>query len=96
MPAMNLCAACHPFQSPRRNELQRLFVRVRKYLAKWHRRALSRHELMTLPDRELWDIGLTRIDAESEAGKPFWAPVISNGLLPGNGSHLLRTPLDTR
>jgi len=27
-----------------------------------------------LDDRELWDMGLTRMDAEQEADKPFWRP----------------------
>jgi uncharacterized protein YjiS (DUF1127 family) len=38
----------------------------------WQRRARSRRGLMALGERELWDIGLTRIDAEREARKPFW------------------------
>jgi uncharacterized protein YjiS (DUF1127 family) len=97
MTAMNLCANRPlPFGSERQSALQGFLRQLGNYLRKWRHRALSRHELMTLDDRELRDIGLTRIDAEIEAGKPFWAPVIANGLLPANASHLIRTPLDAR
>jgi uncharacterized protein YjiS (DUF1127 family) len=37
-------------------------------------RRRSRRELLTLDDRSLADIGLTRCDAEYEASKPFWRP----------------------
>lgn len=36
------------------------------------RRTQSRRELVCLGDRELRDIGITRIDALREAQKPFW------------------------
>ena len=32
----------------------------------------SRRELCALDDRELWDMGLTRMEADNEANKPFW------------------------
>jgi uncharacterized protein YjiS (DUF1127 family) len=38
----------------------------------WRHRAGARRELMALDDRWLWDMGLTRYDAQREAGKPFW------------------------
>jgi uncharacterized protein YjiS (DUF1127 family) len=38
----------------------------------WQRRAAGRRELMTLTDRDLRDIGITRSEAEAEANKPFW------------------------
>lgn len=44
----------------------------RALLIEWRQRARSRLELMTLDDRELWDMGLTRMDANNEADKPFW------------------------
>jgi len=47
------------------SELQQLFV-------EWRQRARSRRDLMVLDDRELWDIGLTRTEADQEANKPFW------------------------
>jgi uncharacterized protein YjiS (DUF1127 family) len=41
-------------------------------LHEWRRRLRSRRDLMTLSDRDLWDMRLTRTDAEQEASKPFW------------------------
>lgn len=38
----------------------------------WRRRASSRRDLVQLSDRDLWDLRLTRADAEREASKPFW------------------------
>lgn len=35
-------------------------------------RARSRRELMMLSDRDLSDMGLTRMDAEHEGDKPSW------------------------
>jgi uncharacterized protein YjiS (DUF1127 family) len=41
-------------------------------LKEWHRRANSRRDLLRLSGRDLWDLRLTRADAEREASKPFW------------------------
>jgi uncharacterized protein YjiS (DUF1127 family) len=41
-------------------------------IGEWRRRARSRHELMTLSDAGLRDIGISRCDLEREARKPFW------------------------
>ena len=38
----------------------------------WQERARQRHELRTLGDFMLKDIGLSRADVEREASKPFW------------------------
>jgi uncharacterized protein YjiS (DUF1127 family) len=40
----------------------------------WFERSRERHQLILLTDRELHDLGLTRIDAQQEARKPFWSP----------------------
>lgn len=45
---------------------------MRARIDEWRRRARSRHDLMRLGDRELWDVRLTRADAQREASKPFW------------------------
>jgi uncharacterized protein YjiS (DUF1127 family) len=37
-----------------------------------YRRQRQRHDLATLDDRLLRDIGLSRADAEHESRKPFW------------------------
>ena len=41
-------------------------------LTTWQQRASMRHQLRTLDDRILKDIGLSRADAEREGGKYFW------------------------
>ncbi len=38
----------------------------------WWRRSREREILMTMSDRDLKDIGITRYDAQYEARKPFW------------------------
>ena len=45
---------------------------VTRRIAEWRFRARSRNELMNLSDRTLRDIGVSRVDAEFEASKPFW------------------------
>lgn len=41
-------------------------------LLAWQKRAQQRYHLMTLDDRFLKDIGITRAQAEAEFRKPFW------------------------
>ena len=41
-------------------------------IAEWQRRSRSRHELESLSDATLRDIGITRCDAHREIHKPFW------------------------
>jgi uncharacterized protein YjiS (DUF1127 family) len=43
-------------------------------LLTWLERAQQRRHLRTLSDHMLRDIGLSRVDIEAEAGKPFWRP----------------------
>lgn len=43
-------------------------------LALYYRRTQERRHLLTLDDRMLRDIGISRVDALREAGKPFWKP----------------------
>jgi uncharacterized protein YjiS (DUF1127 family) len=45
---------------------------LRGLIGEWVRRIESRRELAALSDRELRDIGITRVDALGEAEKPFW------------------------
>jgi uncharacterized protein YjiS (DUF1127 family) len=45
---------------------------VAAMLFAWHERARQRRELLSLSDRELHDIGLSRADAAGEGDKPFW------------------------
>jgi uncharacterized protein YjiS (DUF1127 family) len=41
-------------------------------IREWRRRTRSRRELLTLNEHMLKDIGITRVDAQYEAAKPFW------------------------
>ena len=45
-------------------------------LLRWHELARQRRALLTLNDRMLKDIGVTRAEAEREAGRPFWSDAI--------------------
>ncbi len=38
----------------------------------YHRRHCERAQLLALTERERRDIGISRLDAVREAGKPFW------------------------
>ena len=51
------------------DSLRGKFIEV---VCEWRRRSRSRRDLLALSDRELLDIRLNRLDARSEAGKPFW------------------------
>ncbi|MDH3695041.1 MAG: DUF1127 domain-containing protein [Gammaproteobacteria bacterium] len=39
---------------------------------KWNQRSLERRQLSQLDDNLLKDIGISRVDAQFEASKPFW------------------------
>lgn len=41
-------------------------------VANWHARSKQRLALLSLDDRMLKDVGVTRAQAEAEAAKPFW------------------------
>jgi uncharacterized protein YjiS (DUF1127 family) len=45
---------------------------VQRYLVECVRRVRSRYELITLSERDLADMGMTRLDAFNESIKPFW------------------------
>jgi len=47
-------------------------VAALRILAGWAERARQRRALLTLDDRMLADIGLTRADVRREYDKPFW------------------------
>jgi uncharacterized protein YjiS (DUF1127 family) len=38
----------------------------------WRERVHQRRQLQQLSDRDLRDIGISRLDAKAEYGKPFW------------------------
>jgi uncharacterized protein YjiS (DUF1127 family) len=45
---------------------------VKRCLVECVRRVRSRYELITLSERDLADMGMTRLDAFNESIKPFW------------------------
>jgi uncharacterized protein YjiS (DUF1127 family) len=47
---------------------------LRHRFFQWRRHVYLCHELMSLSDEELRDIGLSRTDAEIKASKVFWLP----------------------
>ncbi len=66
MSMMNLTiTAVRSRRLPQWSELRKLFT-------EWRQRVRSRYELATLGDRDLCDMGMTRMDADNEASKPFW------------------------
>jgi uncharacterized protein YjiS (DUF1127 family) len=46
--------------------------RVRATLRLWQDRVSGRQQLLRLDEHVLRDIGITRLQAEAEANKPFW------------------------
>lgn len=50
------------------------FAHALRMFEDWQERRRTRRDLMRLTDYQLKDIGLSRVDAENEYGKPFWRP----------------------
>ncbi len=46
--------------------------KVAETVSTMYRRSVDRHQLRQLDQRMLADIGLSRVEAEREASKPFW------------------------
>ncbi|MBI1776577.1 MAG: DUF1127 domain-containing protein [Proteobacteria bacterium] len=46
--------------------------RIVDTLLLWQRRASERRHLLSMDDRLLQDLGVSRLDVEFEASKPFW------------------------
>lgn len=55
-----------------RTRFIRYMSRARDTVGLWMERVRTRRALLTLDDRMLLDIGLSRADAWHEAEKPFW------------------------
>ena len=47
-------------------------TRLADTLFAWQERIDERHRLMTMDERTLRDVGLSRADIEKETSKPFW------------------------
>jgi uncharacterized protein YjiS (DUF1127 family) len=46
--------------------------KLESLVREWWHRVRSRYELESLSERDLADMGMTRIDAFNEIQKPFW------------------------
>ena len=56
----------------RTSSMGRALARAAATLLLWHERARQRCALLELSDYRLCDIGVSRVEAIGEAGKPFW------------------------
>ncbi len=63
-------AASHPV--PRFLFARRAFARLTAMVRRGRQRRIEHEELLALDDRELRDVGLTRLDAKILARKSFW------------------------
>lgn len=73
MPAhATLPARGRPSAGPLRG-LHRLAARALGHVLRWHELARERRALLALDERMLKDIGITRLEAEREASRPFWS-----------------------
>lgn len=61
----------HKANGPRPS-LSALAVRLFDALGDWNDRAAQRRALAAASEHVLHDIGVSRLDAESESEKPFW------------------------
>jgi uncharacterized protein YjiS (DUF1127 family) len=61
---------------PRAHVLSRVVAqwlrRARDAIELWQERSRGRRQLLLLDEHVLRDIGITRLQAEAEANKPFW------------------------
>lgn len=49
-----------------------ILIRAFDRIGDWQQRSAERRMLMTLDDRVLGDLGLSRDSVDAEASKPFW------------------------
>ncbi len=63
-------AASHPM--PRFLFARRALARLTAIVRRWGQRRIEHGELLAMDDRELRDVGLTRLDAKVLARKSFW------------------------
>ena len=64
---------------PRRAGLRQAVVRVIDAAVHLRQAATERRQLLALNDRDLQDIGISRVDALREAEKPLWRGVFVVG-----------------
>ena len=73
---MSVCALPAAGASRRDRGLQKFASVAVARLLRWHELARQRRTLLTLNDRMLKDIGVTRAEAEREASRPFWSDAL--------------------
>ena len=56
------------------NKVSAALIFCFRTVSDWRERAKQRRRLAELPDDRLRDIGVNRLEAIREAGKPFWQP----------------------
>jgi uncharacterized protein YjiS (DUF1127 family) len=61
-----------PVQEPWLRQASQTIERAVDAILTWRERVRMRRQLLSLDDRLLKDIGITRLQAQSEAEKPFW------------------------
>jgi len=64
----------HVLHTPRKESVS-VFHRAQgllRQLRRWKTLHAQRHQLASLSDATLKDIGLSRVDVEQEASRPFW------------------------
>jgi uncharacterized protein YjiS (DUF1127 family) len=62
----------HARWRPQRAERLHPFAAAWFFIATWIERTRQRRALAELDDHMLRDIGITRVEAARESGKPFW------------------------
>ena len=66
------CAIATAKRVPLWHRTQEILIQVFDRIGERQERAAARRRLMTLDDRVLGDLGLTRDSVDAEGGKPFW------------------------
>lgn len=71
-PCSSAIHAAVAVSTPRKLSPGRLLIQLTERFHRWRMLARERYLLQTLSDEMLKDIGVTRLDAEREAHRPFW------------------------
>jgi len=72
MPTFDLYLPPKAYSAWRRKETIHPGAVAVALIARWIERSRQRRVLAGLDEHTLRDIGITRVEAEREAGKPFW------------------------
>ena len=72
MPTFDLYLPPKAYSAWRRKEAIHPVAAAVALIARWIERARQRRALAALDDHTLRDIGITRVEAVREAGRPFW------------------------